>query len=176
MNEEMILLQSAKKGDRAALLALVDRYQPLMQRIARQEENPTNREDLKSELTIAFLQLVRCYRHSSQRFPGYVKATLLHCLHRYQKQQIRCRLIAQRYEEKMLPEESTYQMPWEQSRPQVAKAFHALPDSEKLLLSLRLRPHPPTWKEMGARYHLPPTTLHSRYRKILKKLREEVEA
>lgn len=176
MNDESMLLKRARGGDDAALLTLLTRYQPLIRRIASQEENPSNREDLKSELTIEFLQLVRYYGQQSRSFPGYAKATLLHCLSRYQKQQIRCRMIARRCEEKMLPEEFTYQMPWENPQPPVAKAVNALPDKDKRLLSLRLRPHPPSWKDLGQYYQEPPSTLHSRYRKILKKLRETIEA
>lgn len=176
MDDETMLLKRARGGDDAALLALLTRYQPLIRRIASQEENPSNREDLKSELTIEFLQLVRYYGRQFRSFPGYAKATLLHCLSRYQKQQIRCRMIAQRYEEKMLPEEFTYQMPWENPRPQVTQAMRALPEKDKHLLRLRLRPHPPSWKDLGQYYQEPPSTLHSRYRKILKKLRETIEA
>jgi RNA polymerase sigma factor (sigma-70 family) len=72
-----ILVQKAQTGDPQAILNLVDQFQPLLHKAARQAHLASIHEDALSQAYISFLEAVKDYNLSrSIPFAGYAKAKI----------------------------------------------------------------------------------------------------
>ena len=72
---ERTLLAAAQAGDSAAMMRLLEQYEPLLRRAAGQPHLRTLREDALAEGTVSFVRAVHDYDLSqSVPFAGFVKA------------------------------------------------------------------------------------------------------
>ena len=68
--EEMRLIQKAKEGDEASVMALIHRYEPLFKKLCAGETH-MEWEDIRQELSLSFLESLAAYDPSKGIYFGY---------------------------------------------------------------------------------------------------------